>query len=206
MVADKSKKHPIWGIEEDSIECQAKDNKYFTVDEKDYIDFHRFIDDCNQSLRKISAGEKLGELNIGGVVISVNVQMDSISKHCARFDELYNTAVPTQKAMQVSRCVNSGKLSDGTDLLDLLKKSKQGDIITPDSGYGFAFVHNDIRNLVKNNYKGRQINYEILIPEGAKIPRHSAAEIILPRNAQYEVVDIKPKDDGVIAYLKYIIQ
>lgn len=199
------RKHPIWQVDESSIEHGMNDNRHYTVDENDYKDFHRFIDDCNQSLRKISRGEELGNLNIGGIIVPPKVQTDCISKSCSRFDDLYNTAIPTQKSILASRSVDSAKSPNGDDLLELLKSSKPGDIIVPDSGYGFAFVKNDVCSAVQNDYMGRQINYEILIPEGARIPRNSAKEIILPRNARYEVVDIKPKDNGVVAYLKYII-
>lgn len=99
---------------------------------------------------------------------------------------------------------------------EIMEKAKVGDVIIPDTGYSYTAFHYDVANnwcqggrmTDMDNNPLRTIMYKIRLPKGAKVSRNleHRGEVVMPRSAQYKILDKKVGANGDIeAILEYIL-
>ena len=86
--------------------------------------------------------------------------------------------------------------------VNLINNCKVGDIIKPDAGYTFVALQ---KANVMGNYAGIGL-LEIRLPKGSKLIYHDGWEALMPRNAQYKVLEKTVDNNGRINFvLEYIV-
>ena len=92
---------------------------------------------------------------------------------------------------------------------EIMDTAKVGDVVVPDTAYSYtAFSRQLAEGWGTHSDCARSIMYEIHLPKGAKVSRNleHGGEVVMPRGAQYKVVDKKVHDNGDIeAVLEYIL-
>lgn len=93
---------------------------------------------------------------------------------------------------------------------DMLRDAKKGDRIVPDGSYAFISksrkVADDFARYINGEPSENSVVMEIILPPGSKISKNPfhLKEAVLPRNAEFEILD-KTESDGVVNVLaKYI--
>lgn len=99
---------------------------------------------------------------------------------------------------------------------DVVNSANVGDVIVPDKGYSYTAFHRSLAECwggVNKSIKAdgscvKTIMYEIRLPKGARVSRNleHGGEVVMPRGAQYKMIDKKVNDDGCIeVVLEYIL-
>lgn len=140
-----------------------------------------------------------------------------MEKRMAQIDKEFEQLPPLEKDCIVyrGRAENPTFKRNNVDF-EIMEKAKAGDTVIPDTGYSYTAFNYDMANnwcqggrmTDFNNKPLRTIMYEIRLPKGAKVSRNleHKGEVVMPRSAQYKVLDKKVGSNGDIeVVLEYIL-
>lgn len=185
-----------------------------TVSDNSAVSMHHYINGENTSIREaISAKAKnpseLSERQIKNI--------EYMEKRMAQIDKAFEQLPPLEKDCIVYRGrAEHPIIKRFNDDFEIMEKAKVGDVVIPDTGYSYTAFNYDIANhwgqngrmTDINNNPLRTIMYEIRLPKGAKVSRNleHSGEVVMPRSAQYKVLDKKVGTNGDIeVVLEYIL-
>ncbi len=158
-----------------------------------------FADERNLFIRQ----REYARANGGNVV--TNVHTEKVEAKIKEVDDLFRKATPLDKDYVVYRGVDvpaSAYRPHDIAYVNLLNNCKVGDVIKPDAGYSFVALG---KKEVMGNYAQSGL-FEIRIPKGSKLIYHDGWEALMPRNAQYKVLEKTVDNNGRINFvLEYII-
>ena len=151
-------------------------------------------------IRKISKLEQNGDFD------EINSISSKLYQKMLQMDKEFNKLPPVLFAKKYYRGI-MGKENEG---VQILQKAKPMDIVTPDNGYAFITKSKDVADsyarYLDNSARGENVFMEIQIPRGSKISRNPfhLKEAVLPRNAQFQILDKQEQDGLTKVVLKYI--
>ena len=202
-------------LEEKERQIAQSLEKYVpTVSDNSAVSMHHYINGENTSIREaISAKTKnpseLSEYQIKNI--------EHREQRMAEIDKEFAQLPPLEKDCIVyrGRAENPIIKRFNSDF-KIMDNAKVGDVVIPDTAYSYTAFHYDMANnwcqggrmTDINNNPLRTIMYEIHLPKGAKVSRNleHGGEVVMPRGAQYKVLDKKVAQNGDIEVaLEYIL-
>ena len=174
-----------------------------------YRDLIEAIETNNLEKYKNMWSDNFNAMNIEGNICSIN-------KIDERFDELpsLENDVVVYRGATDSPDFNGEPLYKNKHIwFENIANAEPDEIICPDKAYSYTAMYPRLASVYgyggKNYDDVKSLSMDIKIPKGAKVsrcPEGHGAEILMPRNAQYKVIDKKVDSKGnVKLYLEYII-
>ncbi len=202
-------------LEEKERQIAQSLEKYVpTVSDNSAVSMHHDINGENTSIREaISAKTKnpseLSEYQIKNI--------KHMEQRMAEIDKEFAQLPPLEKDCIVYRGrAENPIIKRNNGDFKIMDNAKVGDVVIPDTAYSYTAFHYDMANnwcqggrmTDINNNPLRTIMYEIHLPKGAKVSRNleHGGEVVMPRGAQYKVLDKKVAQNGDIEVaLEYIL-
>ncbi len=158
-----------------------------------------FADERNLFIRQREYARANGEN------VVTNVHTEKVEAKIKEVDDLFSKATPLDKDYIVYRGVDvpaSAHRPHDIAYVNLVNNCKVGDVIKPDAGYSFVALE---KKQVMGNYAKSGL-FEIRLPKGSKLIYHDGWEALMPRNAQYKVLEKTVDNNGRINFvLEYIV-
>lgn len=202
-------------LEEREKQIAQSLQKYIpTTSDNSAVSMHHYINGENPRFRDAisSKSKKPGELSEGQIK-----NLERMEKRMAQIDKEFEQLPPLEKDCIVYRGRAENPVLKNTNVdFAIMEKANVGDVVIPDSGYSYTAFNYDTANIWChsgrmtdiNNNPLRTIMYEIHLPKGAKVSRNleHGGEVVMPRGAQYKVLDKKVASNGDIeVVLEYIL-
>ena len=185
-----------------------------TVSENSAVSMHHSINGENPRIRAAIADQAINPSELNEYQLN---NIKNMKKHIAEIDREFAQLPPLEKDCIVYRGRAEHPIIDEYNAdFKIIENAKAGDLVIPDIGYSYTGFHYDLANgwcqggrmLDTNNKPLRTMMYQINLPKGAKVSRNleHGGEIIMPRGAQYKVLDKKVAANGDIeVVLEYIL-
>lgn len=185
-----------------------------TVSENSAVSMHHSINGENPRIRAAIADQAINPSELNEYQLN---NIKNMKKHIAEIDREFAQLPPLEKDCIVYRGRAEHPIIDAYNAdFKIIENAKAGDLVIPDIGYSYTGFHYDLANgwcqggrmLDTNNKPLRTMMYQINLPKGAKVSRNleHGGEIIMPRGAQYKVLDKKVAANGDIeVVLEYIL-
>ena len=158
-----------------------------------------FADERNLFIRQREYARANGES------VVTNVHTEKVEAKIKEVDDLFYKATPLDKEYVVYRGLDvpaSAYKPHDIAYVNLVNNCKVGDVIKPDAGYSFVALK---KANVMGNYAGSGL-LKIRLPKGSKLIYHDGWEALMPRNAQYTVLEKTVDNKGRINFvLEYIV-
>ncbi len=185
-----------------------------TVSDNSAVSMHHYINGENTSIRDAISAKAKNPSELSERQIK---NLERMEKRMAQIDREFEQLPPLEKDCIVYRGRAENpifKRFNGD--FEIMGKAKVGDTVIPDTGYSYTAFNYDMANnwcqggrmTDMNNNPLRTIMYEIRLPKGAKVSRNleHGGEVVMPRSAQYKVLDKKVGSNGDIeVVLEYIL-
>lgn len=157
-----------------------------------------FADEKNHLIRQRE------HIKANGGTLPTNAKTEKLEAEIKEIDDLFKKATQLDKDYVVYRGLDIPEAFKPHDkaYVNLINDCKVGDVIKPDAGY--TFVGLEKKNVV-GNYAPSGL-FTIRVPKGAKLIYHDGWEALMPRNAQYKVLEKTVDNKGRINFvLEYIV-
>ena len=140
-----------------------------------------------------------------GINLPDNEKFRQLNTQVEQIDKIFKKATPLDKEYVVYRGLDIPPAGQNNPIFSeykkLMENAKIGDVITPDAGYSFV----GLRSNNIGDYCASGI-MEIRLPKGTQFVIRNEWEAMMPRNAQYKVIDKTIGNDSRIKYvLEYIL-
>ena len=142
----------------------------------------------------------------------------STEKLMSKLDKEFEQLPPLSHDCIVYKgCAESPIFKSSNKPFELMEKAKVGEVVVPDTAYTYTAFNRSLaehwggeraRRTDLANKPLRVMMYEIRLPKGAKVSRNfeHRGEVLMPRGAQYKVVDKKVASNGDMeVILEYIL-
>ena len=142
----------------------------------------------------------------------------STEKLMSKLDKEFEQLPPLSHDCIVYKgCAESPIFKSSNKPFELMEKAKVGEVVVPDTAYTYTAFNRSLaehwggagaRMTDLANKPLRVMMYEIRLPKGAKVSRNfeHGGEVLMPRGAQYKVVDKKVASNGDMeVILEYIL-
>ena len=185
-----------------------------TVSENSAVSMHHSINGENPRIRAAIADQAINPSELNEYQLN---NIKNMKKHIAEIDREFAQLPPLEKDCIVYRGrAEHPIINEYNADFKIIENAKAGDLVVPDIGYSYTGFHYDLANgwcqggrmLDTNNKPLRTMMCQINLPKGAKVSRNleHGGEIIMPRGAQYKVLDKKVAANGDIeVVLEYIL-
>ncbi len=185
-----------------------------TVSENSAVSMHHSINGENPRIRAAIADQAINPSELNEYQLN---NIKNMKKHIAEIDREFAQLPPLEKDCIVYRGrAEHPIINEYNADFKIIENAKAGDLVIPDIGYSYTGFHYDLANgwcqggrmLDTNGKPLRTMMYQINLPKGAKVSRNleHGGEIIMPRGAQYKVLDKKVAANGDIeVVLEYIL-
>lgn len=140
-----------------------------------------------------------------GINLPDNEKFRQLNTQVEQIDKIFKKATPLDKEYVVYRGLDIPPAGQNNPIFSeykkLMENAKIGDVITPDAGYSFV----GLRSNNIGDYCASGI-MEIRLPKGTQFVIRNEWEAMMPRNAQYKVINKTIGNDSRIKYvLEYIL-
>ncbi len=185
-----------------------------TVSDNSAVSMHHYISGDNTRIREAISAKAKNPSELSKLQIENKEYMEELM---AQIDKEFEQLPPLEKNCIVYRGrAEHPIIKKFNDDFEIMEKAKVGDVVIPDTGYSYTAFNYDMANnwcqggraRDMNNNPLRTIMYEIRLPKGAKVSRNleHGGEVVMPRSAQYKVLDKKVGTNGDIeVVLEYIL-
>ena len=167
-----------------------------------YQEAHRakiFADERNTIIRQREY------IKANGGTLPTNAHTEKLEAEIREIDDMFKKATPLDKEYVVYRGLDIPAAAfrpHDISYVNLINNCKVGDIIKPDAGYTFVALE---KANVMGNYAARGL-FTIRVPKGTKLIYHDGWEALMPRNAEFKVMEKTIDNNGKINFvLEYIV-
>ena len=186
-----------------------------TVTDTSAIDKHHAANGFNPKVR--SAVEARAN-NMKGLAEDEVNEVLATEKLMAKVDKDFEKLPPlSHECIVYKGAAENPVFKSNNKILEVMDNAKVGDVVVPDTAYTYTAFE---RSMAENwggegarmqNFEGKPLRVmmcEIHLPKGAKVSRNweHNGEVLMPRGAQYKVLDKKVAPNGDIeVILEYIL-